>query len=263
MLTFPEIDPVAIALGPLKIHWYGLMYLVGIGGAWLLARTRLRRFDPSWTQDTLSDLIFWAACGVVIGGRFGYVIFYNFPQFLADPLWLLRIWEGGMSFHGGFLGVMLAMWLFARRTNKQFFEIMDFVAPLVPVGLGAGRIGNFINGELWGKPTDLPWGMLFPTWSDPAQLARHPSQLYQFAMEGVAMFVILWLYSSKPRPTMAVSGVFAISYGVFRIIAEFVRVPDAQLGYLAFGWLTMGQLLSLPMVALGAGLMIAAYRRKA
>ncbi len=263
MLIYPDIDPVAIALGPLKIHWYGLMYLVGIGGAWLLARRRLARFDASWSSDTLSDLVFWAACGVVLGGRFGYVIFYNFEQFLADPLWLLRIWEGGMSFHGGFLGVLLAMWLFARKTGKRFFEIMDFVAPLVPVGLGAGRIGNFINAELWGKPTDLPWGMLFPQWSDPEQLARHPSQLYQFALEGVALFLILWLYSSKPRPTMAVSGLFAISYGLFRILAEFVRVPDAQLGYLAFGWLTMGQVLSLPMVALGVGLMIAAYRRKA
>lgn len=263
MLLFPQINPVAVAIGPLKIHWYGLMYLVGIGGAWLLATRRLARFDAQWSRDTLTDLIFWAACGVILGGRCGYVLFYNFQQFLNDPLWLFRIWEGGMSFHGGMIGVMLAVAGFARKTQKGFFELMDFVAPLVPLGLGAGRIGNFINAELWGRPTDVAWGMLFPAWSDPAQLVRHPSQLYQFAMEGVALFIILWLYSSKPRPTMAVSGLFAACYGIFRIIAEFVRVPDAQLGYLAFGWLTMGQLLSLPMVLGGVALMMLAYRRAA
>ena len=261
MLVFPHIDPVAIALGPLKIHWYGLMYLVGIGGAWLLASRRLARFDAAWTRDTLSDMVFWVACGVILGGRFGYVVFYNFEQFLADPLWLLRIWEGGMSFHGGLLGVMLAVWWFGRRTGKGFFQLMDFIAPLVPLGLGAGRIGNFINAELWGKPSDLPWAMLFPAWSDPEQLARHPSQLYQFALEGVALFAILWLYSRKPRPTMAVSGLFAACYGLFRFLVEFVRVPDAQLGYLAGGWLTMGQLLSLPMILGGIALMAYAYQR--
>lgn len=260
MLIYPDIDPVAIALGPLKIHWYGLMYLVGIGGAWLLARTRLERLGPQWNQEKLSDLVFWVACGVVLGGRFGYVVFYNFEQFLADPLWLLRIWEGGMSFHGGLLGVLLAIGWFARKTGTRFFELVDFIAPLVPIGLGAGRIGNFINAELWGKPTELPWAMLFPQWSDPEQLARHPSQLYQFALEGVVLFAILWLYSRQPRPMMAVSGLFAVSYGLFRILVEFVRVPDAQLGYLAFDWLTMGQILSLPMVLLGAGLMVWAYR---
>ena len=261
MLVFPQIDPVAIALGPLKIHWYGLMYLVGIGGAWLLATRRLAQFDPAWSREKLSDLVFWVACGVILGGRAGYVLFYNFEQFLADPLWLLRLWEGGMSFHGGLLGVMLAVWWFGRRNGKGFFALMDFIAPLVPLGLGAGRIGNFINAELWGKPSDLPWAMLFPAWSDPQQLARHPSQLYQFALEGVALFVILWLYSRKPRPTMAVSGLFAACYGLFRFLVEFVRVPDAQLGYLAFGWLTMGQLLSLPMILGGLGLMLWAYRR--
>ena len=260
MLPYPQIDPVAIALGPLKIHWYGLMYLVGIGGAWLLASRRLKDFDPAWTKEKLSDLVFWVAMGVILGGRLGYALFYDLPAYLADPLKILRVWEGGMSFHGGLIGVMLATWLFGRRNGKSFFQLMDFIAPLVPIGLGAGRIGNFINAELWGKVTDVPWAMVFPNGGpDP----RHPSQLYQFALEGVALFAILWVYSRKPRPTMAVSGLFAICYGVFRFIVEFVRVPDAQLGYLAFGWLTMGQVLCVPMILAGAGLMVWAYRRQA
>ena len=263
MLPYPQIDPVAIALGPLKIHWYGLMYLVGIGGAWLLASRRLKDFDPSWSKEKLSDLVFWVAMGVILGGRLGYALFYDLPAYLAEPLKILRVWEGGMSFHGGLIGVMLATWLFGRRNGKSFFQLMDFIAPLVPIGLGAGRIGNFINAELWGKATDVPWAMVFPPFSDPAQLPRHPSQLYQFALEGVALFVILWLYSRKPRPTMAVSGLFAICYGIFRFIVEFVRVPDAQLGYLAWNWLTMGQVLCLPMILGGIGLMVWAYRRQA
>ncbi len=183
------------------------------------------------------------------------------PVALAiGPLKILRVWEGGMSFHGGLIGVMLATWLFGRRNGKSFFQLMDFIAPLVPIGLGAGRIGNFINAELWGKVTDVPWAMVFPNGGlDP----RHPSQLYQFALEGVALFLILWLYSRKPRPTMAVSGLFAICYGIFRFIVEFVRVPDAQLGYLAWNWLTMGQVLCLPMILGGIGLMVWAYRRQA
>ncbi|HTO17629.1 MAG TPA: prolipoprotein diacylglyceryl transferase [Pseudomonas sp.] len=260
MLPYPQIDPVAIAIGPLKIHWYGLMYLIGIGGAWLLASRRVQRFAPEWHKDKLSDLVFWVALGVILGGRLGYVLFYDFAAYLADPAKILRVWEGGMSFHGGLIGVLLAVWLFGRRNDKSFFALMDFIAPLVPIGLGAGRIGNFINAELWGKATDLPWAMVFPT--DPAQLPRHPSQLYQFALEGVALFVILWLYTRKPRPVMSVSGLFAVCYGVFRFIVEFVRVPDAQLGYLAFGWLTMGQLLCIPMVLIGAGMMVWAYRRE-
>ena len=260
MLPYPQIDPVAIALGPLKIHWYGLMYLVGIGGAWLLASRRLERFDATWTKDKLSDLVFWVAMGVILGGRLGYVFFYDFAAYIAEPAKILRVWEGGMSFHGGLIGVMLATWWFGKRNGKSFFELMDFIAPLVPIGLGAGRIGNFINAELWGKATDVPWAMVFP--SDPEQLARHPSQLYQFALEGVALFTILWFYSRKPRPTMAVSGMFAACYGVFRFIVEFVRVPDAQLGYLAWGWLTMGQILCLPMILGGIGLIAYAYKRQ-
>lgn len=260
MLQYPAIDPVAIAIGPLKIHWYGLMYLLGIGAAWWLAKRKLAQFDPDWTKDTLSDLVFWCALGVIAGGRLGYVLFYDLASYIANPALVLRIWEGGMSFHGGFLGVLLAVLWFARKHKTPFWKLMDFIAPLVPIGLGAGRIGNFINAELWGKASDVPWAMVFPT--DPMQLARHPSQLYQFALEGVALFVILWIFTRKPRPTMAVSGLFALCYGVFRFIVEFVRVPDAQLGYLAFDWLTMGQVLCLPMMAIGITLMVMAYRRE-
>ncbi|MFG0381848.1 prolipoprotein diacylglyceryl transferase [Pseudomonas sp. zbq_18] len=259
MLPYPQINPVALDLGVIQIHWYGLMYLVGIGGAWWLASRRLAQFDASWSKEKLSDLVFWVAMGVILGGRLGYVLFYDLAAYIAEPLKILRVWEGGMSFHGGLIGVMLATWWFGRRNGKSFFELMDFIAPLVPIGLGAGRIGNFINAELWGKATDVPWAMIFPT--DPQQLARHPSQLYQFALEGVALFLILWAYSRKPRPTMAVSGLFATCYGVFRFIVEFVRVPDAQLGYLAWGWLTMGQVLCVPMILGGIGLMVWAYRR--
>lgn len=260
MLAYPAINPVALDLGFVQIHWYGLMYLIGIGGAWWLAARRLAAFDPRWTRDTLSDLVFWVAMGVILGGRLGYVLFYDLSSYLANPALILQVWKGGMSFHGGFIGVLLATAWFARRQGKTFFELMDFIAPLVPIGLGAGRIGNFINAELWGKASDLPWAMVFPT--DPMQLARHPSQLYQFALEGLALFVILWIYTRKPRPTMAVSGLFALCYGVFRFIVEFVRVPDAQLGYLAFDWLTMGQILCLPMMAVGIFLMVCAYKRQ-
>ena len=235
------------------------MYLIGIGAAWLILSRRLHRFDPTWTKEKLSDLVFWVAMGVIVGGRLGYVLFYDLSAYIANPLLIFEVWKGGMAFHGGLIGVMLATWWFGKRNGKSFFQILDFIAPVVPIGLGAGRIGNFINAELWGKASDVPWAMIFPT--DPQQLARHPSQLYQFALEGVALFLVLWLYSRKPRPTMAVSGMFALFYGIFRFIVEFVRVPDAQLGYLAFGWVTMGQILCLPMIAGGLFLIWLAYKR--
>lgn len=259
MLSYPEIDPVAISLGPLQVHWYGLMYLIGFAGAYWLANYRARQPGSGWTKEQVSDLIFYGAMGVILGGRCGYVLFYNFDRFLADPLWLFAIWEGGMSFHGGLLGVLVAVAWFSRKAGKGFLQVTDFGAPMVPIGLGAGRLGNFISGELWGRASDVPWAMVFPRADD---LARHPSQLYQFALEGVALFLILWIYSRKPRPTMAVSGLFLLCYGCFRILVEFFREPDAHLGYLAFDWLTMGQLLSLPMVLLGLGLMVWAYRRE-
>ncbi len=259
MLSYPEIDPVALQLGPLKIHWYGLMYLLGFAGAWWLARYRAGRPASGWTREQVSDLIFYGAMGVILGGRLGYVLFYNFDQFLEDPLWLFAIWEGGMAFHGGLLGVIAAFWLFARKYHKRLFEVTDFAAPLVPIGLGAGRIGNFIGGELWGRATDVPWGMVFPRADE---LARHPSQLYQFALEGVALFTLLWLFSMKPRPTMAVSGLFLAAYGSFRFVVEFFRQPDQHLGYIAFDWVTMGQLLSMPMVAAGLLLLWLAYQRQ-
>ncbi|WP_303909561.1 prolipoprotein diacylglyceryl transferase [Thiohalomonas denitrificans] len=258
MLRFPDIDPVAISFGPVQVHWYGLMYLVGFVGGWWLGRRRAAQPRWNWKPAQVDDLVFYSALGVVLGGRIGYVLFYNWGAFLQDPLMLFRIWEGGMSFHGGLLGVMVALGVYAWRENRRYFEVVDFLAPLVPIGLGAGRIGNFINGELWGKPTDLPWGMVFPGAGD---VARHPSQLYQFFLEGVVLFAILWWFSSRPRPTMAVSGVFAVGYGLFRFLVEFVREPDAHLGYLAFGWVTMGQVLSLPLIVVGLVLLGLAYGR--
>ena len=258
MLEYPQIDPVAIALGPLKIHWYGLMYLGGFVAAWWLANRRAARPNSGWNAAQVSDLIFYCAVGVVLGGRLGYVLFYNFDRFVADPLWLFAVWEGGMAFHGGLLGVITAIWWFGRKYGKTFFAVGDFVAPLVPIGLGLGRLGNFIGGELWGRATDLPWGMVFPRADE---LARHPSQLYQFALEGVALFCLLWWFSSRPRPAMAVSGLFLAGYGSFRFVVEFAREPDSHLGFIAFDWLTMGQLLSLPMVLVGIVFIVIGYSR--
>ncbi len=254
MLAHPQIDPVAVTLGPLSVRWYGLMYLFGFGAAWLLGRHRAARPDSGWTKLLVDDLVTYSVLGVVLGGRIGYVLFYDLPGFLADPLSILRIWQGGMSFHGGFLGVVAVAWALGRKTGKGFWGVADFTVPLIPPGILAGRLGNFINGELWGKTTDLPWGMVFP---DPraGALPRHPSQLYEAGLEGAALFCILWLYSARPRKEGAVAGMFCVCYAVFRFTVEFVRLPDPQLGYLAFGWLTMGQILSLPVLALGLWLL--------
>lgn len=273
MFRYPDIDPIALSIGPLHLRWYGLMYLVGFLAAWWLGRHRIERLGRGLEVQHLDDLLFYCVLGVVLGGRLGYVIFYQTAELLRDPLYLLRIWEGGMSFHGGLLGVILAEWLFARQRGIGIFQVADFVAPLVPIGLGVGRIGNFINGELWGRPTDLPWGVqvscidfpercagMAPTalWS----LPLHPSQLYEAMLEGVGLFILLWFFSARPRPTMAVSGLFLLAYGVVRFLVELVRQPDPQLGYLAFGWLTMGQILSVPMVLGGLVLLSLAYRRR-
>ena len=270
MLKFPGIDPVIVHIGPLAVRWYGLMYLVGFAAAWWLGRRRAR-MQTNWDLRQVDDLIFYGVIGVVLGGRIGYVMFYAFPAFLDNPAMIFRVWEGGMSFHGGLIGVLLAMAWFGRRYGKAFFEVTDFLAPLVPIGLGAGRIANFINGELWGKPTDLPWGVSVPCqrfsqycggattgWSAP----MHPSQLYEAFLEGLVLFLILWFFSRQPRPRMAVSGLFLVAYGIFRFTIEFVRMPDVQLGYLAFGWVTMGQVLSLPMILAGVLLLFLAYRKK-
>ena len=258
MLTYPQFDPVALSLGPISIHWYGIMYIVAFGGAWLLASHRAKQNPGAWTPDQISDLVFYGALGAVLGGRMGSVLFYNFDRFLSDPTWLLRVWEGGMSFHGGLLGVLLALYLYSRHINKALFETMDFIAPIVPFGLGAGRIGNFIGGELWGRPTDAAWGMVFPHVD---QLPRRPSQLYEFALEGVVLFTLLWWFSSKPRPRFATTGLFALGYGCFRFFIEFFRQPDFGKGFIAFDWLTMGQLLSMPMIIAGLVLLILAYRK--
>jgi phosphatidylglycerol---prolipoprotein diacylglyceryl transferase len=254
MLVYPHIDPVIFSVGPLKIRWYGLMYVIGFLAAWWLAKGRAKKPWSVVSPAQVDDLIFYAMLGVILGGRIGSVFVYNFDLVLDDPLYPLKIWEGGMSFHGGLVGVIVAMWFFARKCGRGLWQINDFVAPLAPLGLGFGRIGNFINGELWGKQTDVPWGMLVDG------RVLHPSQLYESALEGFALFAILWWFSSKPRPTMAVSGLFLACYGAFRFLIEFVRVPDANLGYLALDWVTMGQVLSAPMIVAGVTMLILAYR---
>ena len=254
MLSYPEIDPVNVSIGFLNIRWYGLMYVVGFVLAWWLARRRCRRPDSPVTPEQVDDLVFYSMLGVILGGRIGYALFYGTEQLLSDPLYLFRITEGGMSFHGGLAGVLIAMWLYGRRLGHTMWRMTDFVAPLVPLGLGFGRIGNFINGELWGKPTDVPWAFLVNG------QVLHPTQLYESALEGFVLFAILWWYSAKPRPYMAVSGLFLLLYGVFRFFIEFYRVPDAHLGYLSQGWITMGQVLTTPMIVAGAIMLVMAYR---
>ncbi len=250
MLVHPQIDPVALQVGPLAIHWYGLMYLLAFAQFVLLGRFRIRQ-EPyksmQWTLKDVEDILFWGVLGVIIGGRLGYALFYMPRFYLSNPLSILKLWEGGMSFHGGLLGVLLAMFWFAKRRQLSYFMVTDFIAPMVPLGLAFGRLGNFINGELWGRPSDLPWAMVFPAVD---QVARHPSQLYQFAGEGLLLAVILWIYIQKPRRVGQISGLFLLGYGILRFLVEFAREPDAFLGLLGLG-LSMGQWLSLPMIVLG------------
>jgi phosphatidylglycerol:prolipoprotein diacylglycerol transferase len=258
----PQFDPVAISLGPVQVHWYGLMYLVAFGLFLLLARARAARpqyAQAGWTKQDVEDLLFYGVVGVILGGRIGYALFYKPGDYLANPLEILQVWKGGMSFHGGLLGVIAALAVFARNRRRPFLEVTDLVAPCVPIGLACGRIGNFINGELWGRAADpsLPWAMVFPQSGTP--IVRHPSQLYQFALEGLLLFVVLWLYARHPRATGKVSGAFLFGYGVLRFVAEYFREPDSFIGLLALG-MSMGQWLCVPMVLLGAGIWAAAGR---
>jgi phosphatidylglycerol:prolipoprotein diacylglycerol transferase len=247
-LQFPVIDPIIFSIGPVSLRWYGTMYLIGFLAAMFMANKAADRSNGLWTRDQVSDLLFYGFLGVILGGRVGYVLFYQFEYFLSDPLYLFEIWQGGMSFHGGLLGVILAVFIFARKTKKSFLTVGDFVAPLVPIGLGMGRLGNFINAELWGRQTDVSWAMVFPT--DPLQVPRHPSQLYEFALEGVVLFAIVYIISRRTRSPGLASGAFLIGYGVFRSIVEFFREPDAHLG-LYFSFISKGQILSIPMILAG------------
>ena len=254
MLAYPQPDPIAFSIGPLHVRWYGLMYLLGFLAAWWLARRRAADARSTWKPTDVDDLIFYSAVGVILGGRLGWMLFYGTERILADPASVIRIWEGGMSFHGGLIGVLVALGLFASRRSRSIGDVFDFTAPLPAIGFGAGRIGNFINGELWGKPTDLPWAFLVDG------VPRHASQLYEALLEGLVLFAILWWFTSTPRPRWAPSGLFLVCYGVFRFAVEFVRVPDENRGYLLLGWVTMGQLLSLPMIVVGAWMLAYAYR---
>ena len=276
---FIAIDPVVFSLGPFDVHWYGIMYLLAFLFFWAAGNwVAKNRTWWGWSPQEVGDILFYGMVGVVLGGRLGYVFFYSLDSFLQDPLFLFKITQGGMSFHGGLIGVIVAMWWFGRRTGRTLWQVADFAAPLVPVGLGLGRIGNFIGGELWGRTSDVPWAMIFPNsiqaggWQSEAlraawangsldHLARHPSQLYQAFGEGLLLFLLLVFYSRKPRPAAAVSGLFLIGYGCFRFVAEFFREPDGHIGYITGGWLTMGMLLSTPMIAAGVIIMTFAYRK--
>lgn len=268
MLPYPEIDPVALSLGPLKVRWYGLMYLFGFLAAWLLGRYRAKvsqRPDgpkPEWTTHEMDDLITYCVVGLILGARLGYTLFYDFTFFLTHPLEIIKIWQGGMSFHGGLLGLLCSAWFFMRKHGKSLGQVADFIAPLAPPGLFFGRLGNFINAELWGRATDQPWGMIFPG-AAAGGVPRHPSQLYEALLEGLTLFVLLWVFSARQRPRNAVIGLFLMLYGVFRFCVEFFRQPDAQLGFIAFDWLTMGQLLCLPMILVGGFLLARAYAKRA
>jgi len=283
MMIHPNYDPVALKLGSIEVHWYGLMYLLAFAAAYGLAWYRSTRRE-GWSSEMVSDLVFYGALGVILGGRIGYVLFYQLGELLQNPAYLLKVWEGGMSFHGGFIGVMLAMVFFARKYKKTPFQVLDFIAPCVPTGLLFGRIGNYINGELWGRVSDggYNWLTYFPQAANfdyqlleanPSLqslmlnvngnylLPRHPSQIYEAFAEGLVLFLVLWWFSSKPRPRMAVSALFLLGYGLSRFIIEFFRQPDADQGFIWFGWMTKGQILTAPMIVIGILMLIYAYKR--
>lgn len=256
MFVYPNINPVALHFGAIKIYWYGIFYLISFAVIWWLALMRAARLHYSWTKDQITDLIFYGALGVVIGGRVGEMLFYELSSFLANPLSLFAIWRGGMSFHGGLIGVLISLYIYSRKLKWNFWDVMDFIAPFVPIGLFLGRIGNFINCELWGRVTNVSWAMIFPL----ADLQpRHPSQLYEAFSEGVVLFVILWFYSSRSRPRGAIAMVFLLGYGSLRFICEFFREPENPL---LWNFLTRGQLLSLPMMVIGASILLIIYWRK-
>ncbi|SMF15928.1 prolipoprotein diacylglyceryl transferase [Desulfovibrio gilichinskyi] len=255
MIVLPEFDTTAFHIGPLKANWYGLMYMIGFSLAWLLGRYRASKPTNNWTPIQVDDLITWLVVGLVLGARIGYCLIYEPAYFLAHPSDIIAVWKGGMSFHGGAIGVAVVAWRFAKSTGRTTLDVGDFMTPLAPLGLLCGRMGNFINGELWGRVTDMPWGMVFPS-QRAGNLPRHPSQLYEGGLEGLLLFLILWIWSSKPRPRGTTTGLFLIGYGTFRAFVEFFRQPDPQLGFIAFGWLTMGQLLCVPMILLGVLLFV-------
>ena len=260
MLTYPHINPIAISIGPVRVHWYGIMYLIGFVAGWWLARYRARQPGSTWTGLEVDDLIFYCAIGVILGGRIGWCLVYGHDVIAQNWLNAFRIWDGGMSFHGGLTGVILAVAVFARVKHKSFFDVCDFVAPLPAIGLMTGRIGNFINGELWGKPTTLPWGFGVPD-AQGMLISRHPSQLYEASLEGLLLFIVMWWFTSKPRPRLAPTGLFFAVYGCGRFVVEWVRLPDANIGYLVGDWLTMGMLLTTPMILIGIAVMGYAYWR--
>ena len=271
-MHYPNIDPIILSLGPVAIRWYGLAYLAAFGMCWWLGNRQTERRFPDWTHQQVSDVVFYGALGAVLGGRLGYVLFYGFDSFVRDPMFLLRIWDGGMAFHGGLMGTGAALWWFGRKTGKTFWQVGDFVAPLVPIGLGFGRLGNFANTELPGRMTESAWGLVYPCSADAIRsinplcsgvwetFARHPSPLYQAFAEGVVLFGFVWWFAARPRPAAMISGAFLAGYGALRFVTEQFREPDGHLGFIAFDWLTMGQLLSLPMVIVG--ILIVAWAKR-